>query len=349
MLGAPATDALVGARLDATSLALVGLLAGWTAFVAGGGEGRSTPVVLLLLALTGAVVAGRRLARWTGLVPKAVAAAITSTFVLTYPGLLGAGGAPTGYANANATLAAIGFVAAVASARRSPAGTERQVWTAAAAALGSAALLTRSTAGVAILVAVGALWLVAARVAWAPLVAAGGAIVASLALAVTVGTAVDGSAPLADTDHVRVELWSAAADLAKERSVTGLGAGAFEERNPVTDDADLRWVHHEYLELAVELGAVGLLLGIALGLSVLARLAIAGGAGTAAAAAVAIVALHGSVDHVWHVPALLLVVALLVGDGTGGRSEAPAGRTLSVAGEPTKRVHRAIAGDEAQA
>lgn len=300
-----------------TCLALVGALAAWTAFVAGGGQGRSTPVLVLLAGLVAAVLIGRRSAAWPGAVAKSVAVATTGAFALTYPSLLGTAGAPTGYANSNATLGAVGAMAAVAAARRTPAGPERQAWTGLTAALVAATLLTRSTAGVAVLALAGVLLLLAAWTRWPPVVAGAGAIAASVALGLSALLAVDGSAPMADTDAVRVELWTAAVDLAREDPVQGLGPGAFEDRNPVTRDADLRWVHHEYLELAVELGGVGLALVVGLGLATLARLGLAAADGTAAAAAVTAVAVHGTVDHVWHAPAILLVTALLVGDATG--------------------------------
>lgn len=305
---------------DVAALALVGGLAVWTALVAGGGDGRSTPVLLLLAGLVAAVLLGRRLAGWSGLIPKAMASAIAGAFALTYPGLLGAGGAPTGYANSNATLAAVGAVAAIASARQAPAGRERQAWTAVAAALVVATLVTRSTAGIAVLALAGTLLLLATWSRWPPVVAIGGAVATSLVLGLSVLLSVDDSAPFAGSDVVRVELWSAAVDLARQEPLRGLGPGAFEAHNPVTRDADLRWVHQEYLELAVELGGVGVVLVVALGLAVLARLALAGGDGTTAAAAVTIVAVHGTVDHVWHAPALLLVVALLVGGATRVKS-----------------------------
>lgn len=323
----PPTSASAARRSDAASLVIVVALAAWTELVAGGGGGRSTPILLLLAGLVAAVGLGRRLGAWRGLVTNAVATAIAGAFALTYPGLLGAGGAPTGYANSNATLAAVGVMAAVASARRAPVGRRRQAWTALAAALVLTTLLTGSLGGTIVLVLAGALLVLASWSRWPPVVAAGGAVAVGLALSVTVLVATDDSMPLGHTEVVRVELWSAAVDLARDDPVLGSGAGAFEDRNPVTQDADLRWVHHEYLELAVEIGGVGLVLVLAFGLTVLARLALAGGAGTAAAAAVTIVALHGTVDHVWHAPALLLVTALLVGDATrqriGPRGGAP--------------------------
>jgi putative inorganic carbon (hco3(-)) transporter len=299
-------------RADLAAVLSAIALASWASWVAGG---RSTPMVLLLVGLAGAVALGRHLTAWPGLVPKAVAAAIAGAFALTYPGLLGGGGAPTGYANTNATLAAVGAVSAVAAARQVPPGPDRQAWTGLAVGLAAVVLLTRSTAGGIVLLLVGALLISGLRSRWPPIAAVGGAIAVSLALGITTAMAVDDTFPLASSDLVRVELWSAAVDLAQEEPIRGLGAGAFEDRNPVTRDADLRWVHHEYLEIAVELGGVGLLLVVVLGLATLLRLAAAGRGGLVGSAALTIVALHGVVDHIWHAPVVLLMAALLVGDG----------------------------------
>lgn len=334
----PSLPPTTARRADVAVALLAGALAVWTVFVAGGGTGRSTPIVVLLGALALAVVAGRRLSTWTGLVPKAIAAAIAGAFVVTYPGLLSAGGAPTGYANSNATLAAVGVFAAAAAARAVPPGPSRQAWVGLAVGLVAMAALTRSTGGLLALGLAGALVTIALRCQRAPLVAVGGAIAGTLALGLTTAMAVDGSTPMATTDLVRVELWSAAVELAHEHPIRGLGAGAFEDRNPVTDDADLRWVHHEYLEVAVELGGVGLLLVTSLGLATMVGLAAAGRHGSMAAGALTVVALHGSIDHVWHAPAVLLLTALLVGDATGTRR--PAWSVITDGGSRPGRLGR---------
>lgn len=329
----PAVAAAVDARrTDVAGGVLVVALALWTAFVAGGGEGRSAPILWLLAGLTVAVAAGRRVARATDLLPGAVAAAAAGAIAITYPGLMRAAGAPTGYANANATLAAVGAIAAAGAAQRAEPGPARQAWTALAVALAVATAATGSVAGTLVLAVASALLVVAALVRWPAVAIAGGAVAVSLALGITASAAVDDDPWLASSDVVRVELWSGAAELIGERPATGLGGGAFAERNPVTDDTDLRWAHHEYLELAVELGAIGLLLAIALGLWAYLRLMVTAKTRPApaalAAAALTVVALHGTVDHIWHAPAVLLLTALLVGDATSDRIEHQTPATL---------------------
>lgn len=316
----PVRPAIEARRLDVAGGALVATLALWTAFVAGGGEGRSAPILWLLAGLTASVAIGRRVARATDLLPGAVAAATAGAIAITYPGLMRAAGAPTGYANANATLAAVGAIAAASAAQRAVPGPARQGWTALTAALAVATVATGSVAGTLVLAVAAVLLAGAAVTRWPATTIAGGAIAVSLALGITVSAAVDDDPWLASSDVVRVELWSGAAEVAKEQPWRGHGGGAFADRNPVTDDTDLRWAHHEYLELAVELGGVGLLLAIAVGIWAHLRLTVAArrrpAPATLAAAALTVVALHGTVDHVWHAPAVLLLVALLLGDAT---------------------------------
>jgi hypothetical protein len=113
----------------------------------------------------------------------------------------------------------------------------------------------------------------------------------------------------------------AALRLVTQQPVTGTGPG----------HADLRWkgqdhgtqlftyVHNEYLQVAAELGLVGLAL-LAILLASIARLlwrARPTGQGRAtwagAVAAAAAFAVHSGFDFVWHLPAVVLIVTLLVG------------------------------------
>ncbi len=318
MLGSDASASATARLADAVGLALVAALAAWVGLFAGGGAGRAAPVLWLLAGLVAAVAVGRSLASMPGLVPRVIATAVAGTFALTYPGILGAGGAPTGYANSNATLAAVGVIAALGAARAATNAAARQAWGGVTIALVGITVMSGSVAGILVLAVALGLLLVSAVARWAPVVLGGGLIATSLVLGVTTAMALDDSSWLAGSDVVRVELWAAAADLAAEEPLRGLGAGGFEAANPVSQDADLRWVHHEYLELAAELGAVGLALVLALVGWVTWRLWLAAAHDPArvalAGAAVTIVALHATVDHVWHTPAVLLLAAALVGD-----------------------------------
>jgi hypothetical protein len=113
----------------------------------------------------------------------------------------------------------------------------------------------------------------------------------------------------------------AALRLVAQHPLTGTGPG----------NADLRWkgpedgsqlyvyVHNEYLQVAAELGLVGLVLLAVLLVAIawlLWRARPTGRAGATWAgvvAAVAAFAVHSGFDFVWHLPAIVLTVTLLVG------------------------------------
>ena len=79
----------------------------------------------------------------------------------------------------------------------------------------------------------------------------------------------------------------------------------------------MRYVHNEYLQVLVELGAVGLLL--ALGVVAAVLIAMWRGRGTAlwagAMAAVVVVLVHSAFDFLWHLPVVLIVAGLCAGLG----------------------------------
>ncbi|GAB2866343.1 O-antigen ligase family protein [Lentzea nigeriaca] len=79
----------------------------------------------------------------------------------------------------------------------------------------------------------------------------------------------------------------------------------------------MRYVHNEYLQVLVELGAVGLLL--ALGVVAAVLIAMWRGRGTplwaGAMAAVVVVLVHSGFDFLWHLPVVLVVAGLCAGLG----------------------------------
>lgn len=181
------------------------------------------------------------------------------------------------------------------------------------------------------LVGLGAGLTLAATVArvrrWPALLLLGGVVLAGAAgLLATAGggdgagqTVAEARVNLASPD--RTGALHAALRLVAQHPLTGTGPG----------QADLRWkgtghgthlyayVHNEYLQLAAELGLVGLVL-LAVLLAAMARLlwrarptdpASATWAGVVAAATAFIV--HSGFDFVWHLPAIVLTVTLLIG------------------------------------
>lgn len=111
----------------------------------------------------------------------------------------------------------------------------------------------------------------------------------------------------------------AALDLVARTPLLGAGPGNgsffFDRGNE--GSRVMRYVHNEYLQVLVELGAVGLVLAlgvVAATLSVLWR-----GRGTplwaGAMAAVVVVLVHSGFDFLWHLPAVLIVAGLCAGLG----------------------------------
>ncbi len=311
-------------RLNAIGLGLVALLALWVGVFAGGGEGRPGPVLLLLAGLVMATAAGRVLAERPGLLPGLVAVSVAGSMVLIWPGALSAGGPPLGYANGNATLASLGLIAALGAARAEPDIAVRRAWLGVAGLLGAFTVLTGSVAGVLVLAVALGLLVLSAVTRWAGFAVIGGLIAVSLAVGATTAIALGSDlGGLGERAATRGELWAAAADLANQEPLHGIGPGQFAEGNPVSSDADLRWAHHGYLQAAAEYGVVGLLLVAALVGWVWATLWTAAthrpALASLSAAAVTIVGLHASVDYVWHLPAVLLTTCTLFGAGASSR------------------------------
>jgi hypothetical protein len=134
-----------------------------------------------------------------------------------------------------------------------------------------------------------------------------------------VQTVAEARANLASPD--RTGALHAALRLVAQHPLTGTGPG----------HADLRWkeqghgtqlfayVHNEYLQVAAELGLVGLLL-LAILLATMGRLLWrarptdrSGATWAGVVAAAAAFAVHSGFDFVWHLPAIVLTVTLLVG------------------------------------
>jgi O-antigen ligase len=121
----------------------------------------------------------------------------------------------------------------------------------------------------------------------------------------------------------RVQEVSAALRLVREEPVVGVGPGR--ARLSLVDDAgrdmSARYAHNEYLQVLAELGAVGFALLIALLVTVgravgRGRRAVASASAAVWAggvAALVALAVHGLFDFGWHVPAVPLTAALLVG------------------------------------
>lgn len=110
---------------------------------------------------------------------------------------------------------------------------------------------------------------------------------------------------------------------------------------PGTGSRVYRYAHNEYLQVLAELGIVGGVLLATLLATLLRRLyqrRRTGGAVSAGTlAATAALAFHAGFDFVWHIPAIPLLAAALVGLAS---PEAPAGRITQSAGETSRKEFR---------
>jgi hypothetical protein len=180
--------------------------------------------------------------------------------------------------------------------------------------------------------------LVARLPRWPALALLGGVLAAGVGGLLAIGGGVGGAAQrvaearanLASPD--RSGALHAAVRLAAEHPVTGTGPG----------QADLRWkgydhgaqlfayVHNEYAQVAAELGLLGLVLLAVLLVAVARSLwrarttAPSGATWAGVVAATAAFAVHSAFDFVWHLPAVVLTVTLLVGVALPARDSAAA-------------------------
>jgi hypothetical protein len=120
----------------------------------------------------------------------------------------------------------------------------------------------------------------------------------------------------------------AALRVAADHPLTGAGPGRVVLSWQDGDGQRLvaQYAHNEYLQTWAELGLIGLVLVLALGLAVARHIRTAGPldpAAAAAAAGLAAVALHSSMDFLWHIPAIPLVCAALVAVACPPRQGAP--------------------------
>jgi O-antigen ligase len=181
------------------------------------------------------------------------------------------------------------------------------------------------------LVGLGAGLILAAMVArlrrWPALALLGVVLVAAVAGLFATGGGMAGAAQrvaqarvnLASPDRTGAQ--HAALRLVAQHPLTGTGPGHADLQWKGTDHGSqlYAYVHNEYLQVAVELGMVGLVL-LAILLAAIAYLlwrarptGHSRATWTGAVAAAAAFAVHSGFDFVWHLPAIVLTVTLLVG------------------------------------
>jgi O-antigen ligase len=310
-------------RYDRVGLALVAIFAGWSVLSAVVAGGNPWPPLALTAAATAVYAGGRT---WGSRDPVLVSALIVfgilvSVVVAGPRAISGSPLAPVlGYANANAALYTLGVVAATIIATFADRRFIR--WLGAVLALAMLALAVINTSQAAVVLAIAVL-LAALTARWlgrwvalvAPLL-----VLAAIATTVVLG-ATHGTATLAPLEEELTErrtvLWQEALDIVAAEPVFGVGPGGFAETSPTAlADADARWAHSAYLEVAAETGVPGLVLLLALLWWVYGslyrsrqdpRLVVIGTAGITA------LAIHAAVDYVAHFPAVVLIAAIVAG------------------------------------
>jgi O-antigen ligase len=322
-------------------LLFAGLLAGWTwlSFQQNGGDWHETDGMLAAGAL--AYIAGLVLSGQRAVVGPLLAVGIGITFLFSDGAFSGHPLAPPlGYENANAAL----LVQAAAAAGLAVATTEEWgnvVALTGVAGIGVILLALGSQAGVATL----------AMVAVAVAVAAGGLApkkphlvpwLLLIAVPPVVTYLVVTRPWLPGLDEVsrlvtqrRVDLWHDAMTLAQQHPWNGWGPGQFSvESVTAASDQDTRAAHSALLEVAAELGFVGLALAVAVLATgiVVVRLGAYDEPGAALVGATAWVAVwaHAAVDYIADFPAVLIVSAFVLGLSThAGRERTSRPRKLT--------------------
>ena len=183
-----------------------------------------------------------------------------------------------------------------------------------------------------------ALAAVTARLGRPTLVLGGGILVAAVAGLLATGGGAGSAAQTVAAARVnlaspdRTGALQAALRLVAQHPLTGTGPGQAELRWKGTDHGIhlYAYVHNEYLQLTAELGLVGLVL-LAILLAAMAWLlwrarptGRASGTWAGVVAATAAFAIHSGFDFVWHLPAIVLTVTLLVGIVLPAPDTAPA-------------------------
>jgi O-antigen ligase len=325
--------------VDVVGVMLILTFAGWILLV-GTWTGRDPRPMAGLVILCGvtAFVCRSVTRRWVTLVPGTFLIVLMGAIVVTWPQAIHPTFGLTGYSNANGALyvVGVGMAGLLVMRARSPAARIAAV-IAAIVLVTLPWLFSADTASASVVVVVAVTgWLFVARDQALPSVLLHSMLLVALVILATGLAGVfysgdgrgDGGWRLTER---RLVLWSESAEMLAAQPLTGVGPGGFAELNPTAlRDPDARWAHHTPLQVGAETGLPGLLLF--LGILVWAFVWLERGSGRRGGALASLVlalsAVHASIDFVWHVPAVPLALAALIGAGaSAGRSPPAAGRT----------------------
>jgi O-antigen ligase len=308
---------------DAAGVGLVAAFAGWTVVSAAVRGGNPIPQLVLLVTATAAYALGRLQGRDHAVRVATVIVLVILTMTLASgPGAFAGGplDPPLGYGNANGALYALGVAAAAVIARASNRASIRWVGAILAVLLLMFTVLTTSKAATVLAGGIVMVALGAHRLGRGVLLVAPALVFAAVAATVVVGVTrgfLEPPGVEAVLTERRADLWHEALEITAQAPAFGAGPGGFADTSPTAlSDPDARWAHSAYLQTAAETGIPGtLLLGAVTLWSFGAlfrsqqdlRLVVIG------AAAASAFALHAAIDYLVHFPALVVLMALLVG------------------------------------
>ncbi|PSL58610.1 O-antigen ligase-like membrane protein [Saccharothrix carnea] len=134
-------------------------------------------------------------------------------------------------------------------------------------------------------------------------------------LVLDVGRLLEGRISTSSPD--RTGATGAALEQVAARPLAGVGPGRgwFVFTAPTGEHRVMRYVHNEYLQVLVELGAIGLglVLLVLVAVAVAVRRGRAGSLWAGAAAALVVLLVHSGFDFLWHLPVIVVTAGLLVG------------------------------------
>jgi O-antigen ligase len=334
-------DARLGKAHDLTGIGLVGAYVAWSVISAIVNDSNPLPQVALVLAGGAAYALGRLLGGYDPVcVALVVALGILAATVASGSRAFSGDSVapPFDYANANGALFALGVASAAIVATLAEKTATR--WLAGVLTLCLYGLTVVSASRAATVLATGILLavLTAHRLGrpfalFSPLL-----VVAGVAITVIVGLTHGAPALLAIRNALterRAILWQEALEITVREPLLGVGPGMFAKTSPTAiADADARWAHSAYLQVAAETGVIGALLFTALVLWAYgalyhsrqdARLVVIVTAATTA------FAVHAAMDYLVHFATLVVIAALLLGVGTSRDHKGQAGTGASPA------------------
>ena len=327
--------------LDVVGVMLIVMFVGWVLLV-GAATGRDPRPMASLVVLCGvtAFVARSVTRRWNTLVPGTLLAVLMGTIVVTWPEAIHPTFGLTGYSNANGALyvVGVGMAGLLVMRSRSP-GIRLAAVIAGFLLVSLPWLFSSNMASVSAVVVVAVTgWLFSARAQAPPSVLLHSVLLVALVMLATGLAGVfydgdgrgDGGWRLTER---RLVLWSESVEMLAAQPMSGVGPGGFAELSSTAlRDPDARWAHNTPLQVGAETGFPGLMLFLAILGWAFVWLARGSGrrGGALASLVLALSAAHASIDFVWHLPAVPVALAALVGAGaSAGRSPQPERGTRS--------------------